>query len=209
VLVGVYLLFMAGVGYYVRYFGGEWGRALQLALITGAFVALAAIMLSGALRARLKVFVSKNFFSYRYDYREEWLKFTRTLASSHAPQEVGSLIVKGLSSLVETPGGDLWTTDGATAADFRQTARWNVPAVAVREPVKSSFGRFPQSQGLGDRHARVPQRTPTLWRPGAAHVAAVPRRDLAGRAPGRGRRTVGLRDAGSPAHHHRPGLGSA
>ena len=146
VLVGGYLIFMAGVGYYVRYFGGEWGRALQLALVTGAFVALAAIVLSGALRARLKVFVSKNFFSYRYDYREEWLKFTRTLASSHAPQEVGPLIVRGLSSLVETPGGDLWTTDGA-AVDFRQTARWNVPAVALREPVQSSFGEFLKAQG--------------------------------------------------------------
>jgi putative PEP-CTERM system histidine kinase len=146
VLVGIYLIFMAGVGYYVRYFGGEWGRALQLAMVTGAFVALAAIMLSGSLRARLKVFVSKNFFSYRYDYREEWLKFTRTLASSHAPQEVGSLIVKGLSSLVETPGGDLWTTDG-TGADFRQTARWNVPAVVLREPLQSSFGEFLQSKG--------------------------------------------------------------
>ena len=146
VLVGVYLLFMAGVGYYVRYFGGEWGRALQLALITGAFVALAAIMLSGALRSRLKVFVSKNFFSYRYDYREEWLKFTRTLASNHAPQEVGALIVRGLSNLVETPAGDLWTTNGA-AVDFRQTARWNVPAVTAREPVQSSFGEFLKSKG--------------------------------------------------------------
>ncbi len=146
VLVGMYLLLMAGVGYYVRYFGGEWGRALQLALATGALLALAAIMLSGALRARLRVFVSKNFFSYRYDYREEWLKFTRTLASSHAPQEVGSLIVKGLSSLVETPGGDLWTTDG-TSADFRQTARWNVPAVALREPVQSIFGEFLKVNG--------------------------------------------------------------
>ena len=146
VLVGAYLLLMAGAGYYVRYFGGEWGRALQLALGTGALLALAAIMLSGSLRARLRVFVSKNFFSYRYDYREEWLKFTRTLASSHAPQEVGSLIVKGLSSLVETPGGDLWTTDGASA-DFRQTARWNVPAVALREPVQSIFGEFLKVKG--------------------------------------------------------------
>ncbi|HRD94824.1 MAG TPA: PEP-CTERM system histidine kinase PrsK [Rubrivivax sp.] len=146
VLVGVYLLFMAGVGYYVRYFGGEWGRALQLAMVTGAVVALVAIMLSGSLRARLKVFVSKNFFSYRYDYREEWLKFTRTLASSHAPQEVGTLIVKGLSSLVETPGGDLWTTDGA-GEEFRQTARWNVPAIALREPVQAPFGAFLKGKG--------------------------------------------------------------
>jgi hypothetical protein len=33
VLVGLYLLFMASVGYYVRYFGGAWGGALQLGLV--------------------------------------------------------------------------------------------------------------------------------------------------------------------------------
>ena len=32
-LAGGYLLFMSAVGYYVRYVGGEWGRALQLALL--------------------------------------------------------------------------------------------------------------------------------------------------------------------------------
>src|SRR5690606_21756044 len=36
-LVGLYLLFIASVGYIVRYFGSDWGRALQLALM---FVAL-------------------------------------------------------------------------------------------------------------------------------------------------------------------------
>jgi hypothetical protein len=29
-IAGFYLLFVSAVGYYVRYFGGEWGRALQL-----------------------------------------------------------------------------------------------------------------------------------------------------------------------------------
>src|SRR5205085_12306687 len=32
-LVGGYLLFLSAVGYYVRYFGGTWGRALQLGLL--------------------------------------------------------------------------------------------------------------------------------------------------------------------------------
>ena len=36
-LVGLYLLFMASVGY-VRYFGGAWGGALQLGLIFVAVV---------------------------------------------------------------------------------------------------------------------------------------------------------------------------
>jgi hypothetical protein len=39
-MVGLYLLFMAAAGYYVRFFGGEWGRALQLALLFAALLVL-------------------------------------------------------------------------------------------------------------------------------------------------------------------------
>ncbi|ODV11005.1 MAG: histidine kinase [Rubrivivax sp. SCN 70-15] len=37
-LVGSYLLFMSAVGYYVRYFGGDWGRGLQLGLLSAGLV---------------------------------------------------------------------------------------------------------------------------------------------------------------------------
>ncbi|HCZ13406.1 MAG TPA: PEP-CTERM system histidine kinase PrsK, partial [Candidatus Accumulibacter sp.] len=80
VIVGIYLLFMASAGYYVRLFGGEWGRALQLALLFAAMLVLVALTFSGSMRARLRVQVGKHFFSYRYDYREEWLRFTQTLS---------------------------------------------------------------------------------------------------------------------------------
>jgi putative PEP-CTERM system histidine kinase len=43
VIVGAYLLFMASAGYYVRFFGGEWGRALQLALLFAALLVLAGV----------------------------------------------------------------------------------------------------------------------------------------------------------------------
>jgi hypothetical protein len=29
------------------------------------------------MRAKFRVLVGKHFFSYRYDYREEWLRFTK------------------------------------------------------------------------------------------------------------------------------------
>jgi putative PEP-CTERM system histidine kinase len=145
-LVGGYLLFMAGVGYYVRYFGGEWGRALQLALaVTGALLLLT-FVLSGSLRSWLKVFVGKNFFRYRYDYREEWLRFTDTLSSQRNPQEVGEGVVRGLAAMVECPGGALWTRSGAEAP-FRQAARWNMATVHEREQADSSFCAFLQQEG--------------------------------------------------------------
>ncbi|MDA0190638.1 MAG: PEP-CTERM system histidine kinase PrsK, partial [Proteobacteria bacterium] len=64
-MVGVYLLFMAAAGYYVRYFGGDWGRAFQLALLFAALLALGVLAVSGSMRAKLRVLIGKHFFSYR------------------------------------------------------------------------------------------------------------------------------------------------
>lgn len=147
-LVGAYLLFMSAVGYYVRYFGGDWGRALQLALLAAALAALTTLVLSGALRSRLRVFVGKHFFSYRYDYREEWLRFTAMLSATASPQEVGERVVRGLANMVECPAGGLWRRSGADAthSHYLQAARWNQPANEQREPADSPFCTFLRQQ---------------------------------------------------------------
>ncbi len=111
VAVGVYLLFMAAAGYYVRYFGGDWGRAFQLALLFAALLLLGLLSLSGSIRAKFRVLVGKHFFSYRYDYREEWLRFTSTLSSQDGFSEMGQHVVKGLADMVESPAGALWLKD--------------------------------------------------------------------------------------------------
>jgi putative PEP-CTERM system histidine kinase len=144
-LVGAYLLLVSAVGYYVRYTGGEWGRALQLVLVFAALIGLAVLILSGSMRARLKVYISKNFFNYRYDYREEWLRFTAVLSSGASPQEMGVTVVRALANLVESPSGALWLRRGPDA-EFAQAARWNMPPVTERESAGSSFSRF-----LGER----------------------------------------------------------
>ena len=51
VAVGVYLLFVAAAGYYVRYFGGDWGRSFQLALLFSALLILVILSFSGSMRA--------------------------------------------------------------------------------------------------------------------------------------------------------------
>lgn len=141
VLAGAYLLLLSSVGYYVRYFGGDWGRALQLTIEFAAVALGVALALSGALRARLKVFVGKHFFSYRFDYREEWLRFTTMLSTRGAPSEVGQHVIRGLADMVECPAGGLWMRQEADAG-FTQTARWNMPAVDAVEPADSALGGF-------------------------------------------------------------------
>ena len=141
VLIGSYLLFVASAGYYVRYFGGSWGGAMQVALLASALVLLSLLVLSGALRARLRVFLYKHFFSYRYDYRLEWLRFTAMLSSKSAPEDVGALVVRGLADLVECPSGSLWFK-ALGDARYVQTATWNMPVAAQGEAVDSAFCQF-------------------------------------------------------------------
>jgi len=143
---GVYLLFMSAAGYYVRYFGGNWGGALQVALMFASLLSLLAIAFSGSIRAKLRVIVSKHFFRYRYDYREEWLRFTQALSARGGQRELGQDVIKGLADMLESPAGSLWLRD-ATGRSFVQGARWNMPAEPVAEPSDSEFIRFLDETG--------------------------------------------------------------
>ena len=146
VLAGGYLLFMAAVGYYVRSFGGDWGRALAVAVVFVLLLGLGVLILSASTRARLRVLVGKHFFSYRYDYREEWLRFTQTLSSQDSRESMGQQVIRGLANLVESPAGSLWINDSATR-EFAQMACWNTPVNAAREPADSPICKFIEGSG--------------------------------------------------------------
>lgn len=141
VAVGVYLLFVAAAGYYVRYFGGDWGRAFQLALLFAALLLLGMLSLSGSIRAKFRVLVGKHFFSYRYDYREEWLRFTNTLSSQDGSSEMEQHVVKGLADMVESPAGALWLKD-PTSRFYAQAACWNMPVSPATEDADSGLCKF-------------------------------------------------------------------
>lgn len=166
-IVGAYLLLVSGVGYYVRYTGGNWGRAMQIALMSVALVALVSVLFSGAMRAKLRVYINKNFFSYRYDYREEWLKFTAMLASQNSPQELGVSVIKGIANLVESPSGGLWLMRQGQGG-FQQVAAWNTLPSAEIEPTESTMAAFLRSSGWIvdlDEYRRAPQRYRELQLP--------------------------------------------
>jgi putative PEP-CTERM system histidine kinase len=145
-VTGIYLLFMAGAGYYVRIFGGSWGRALQVAFVFAGLLALGAMAVSGSMRARLRVVVSKHFFSYRFDYREEWLRFTQALSARGDQRQLGQDVIKGLADLLESPAGGLWLRDAA-GRQYAQAARWNMPAEAATEQADSGLIRFLSGTG--------------------------------------------------------------
>ena len=142
---GLYMLLMALAGYYIKSFGGEWGGVLQIAFLFGAVVVLVALLFSGQFRARLRVFLDKHFFSYRYDYREEWLRVIGLLAERRNDKPLTERVIWALADIVESSGGALWLR--SEKADYRLAARFNAQQeFAPVVPVDQSLIAF-----LGDR----------------------------------------------------------
>ena len=142
---GIYLLAVAAAGYYVRYFGGSWGKTIQVGFIFAALLTLGALFASGAMRSKLRVFINKNFFSYRYDYRQEWLRFTNRLSVREPGVAVPQRSVEALANLVESPGGELWSREGP--GPFVQAARWNLPENRQQLDADSALPRFLERTG--------------------------------------------------------------
>ncbi|MDG2272196.1 MAG: PEP-CTERM system histidine kinase PrsK [Halioglobus sp.] len=120
---GFYLVTMALAGYLIRYLGGTWGGVLQITFLCAAGLTLFVLLFSGRIRAYTRVWLSKNFLSYKYDYRIEWLEFTKILARDN--NDVPENITRALANLTKSPGGVLWSKsdDGR----FLVTANWEMP----------------------------------------------------------------------------------
>ncbi len=154
-LSGIYLLAIASVGYVVRAAGGDWGRAFQLTFLFAAVLLLAFLFFSGTIRSRLRVFVSKHFFSYRYDYREEWLKFTARLADDAPDRSIGERTVKAFADLLDSPAGALWLRreDGA----LQPAGSWNMHDTEHEIDADSPLVTFLERRGwILDLTAPVP-----------------------------------------------------
>ncbi len=129
-LIGGYLALMVVVTKSLALIGGDIARASQI-MFVGLAVAGAAIALPSArVRGWLRVVATKHLFQHRYDYREEWLRFTRTIG--HGGSGSASLqerAVKALADITESPAGLLLMPN--EDAQLELTARWNWPMIAV------------------------------------------------------------------------------
>lgn len=142
---GIYLLAMGAGGYYVRDYGGTWGAVAQTIFLFGAGLLLLILLFSGPLRARLRVYINKHFFHYKYDYREEWLRFIRTISSSDQDIPLPERVVRAIAQMIDCSGGLLWLR--RENGQFEPEANWNMPMpFPAVEPADSSLIRFLEIQ---------------------------------------------------------------
>ncbi len=129
-VIGVYLVAMVGIAQWLSYAGGNFARLMELGFLTIASAIALLILPSKRMRGWLKVTLTKHFFQHRYDYREEWLRFTRTISHSGAEAlPLGERVVQAVADIAECPAGLLLAP--GEHGDLALAARWNWPEIEV------------------------------------------------------------------------------
>lgn len=111
IAAGIYLLVISAGGYYVRVWGGSWGDALQILFMSIFILMFTLLITSSRIRARAMLMISKNFFDYKYDYRDEWLKITQFFSSLSEEPPLTERTIRILAGLVDSQTGALWLRD--------------------------------------------------------------------------------------------------
>lgn len=91
--VGIYIIGFGLAGEGMKYFGAGFQRSMVLAAVFLSGLGLFVVLLSETVKRKVKVFIFKNFYQNKYDYRSQWLQFTERLSSSQTSEELLRSIV--------------------------------------------------------------------------------------------------------------------
>ena len=129
-VIGIYLAAMVAIAQWLSFAGDDLSRFVQLGFLTVASAVALVVLPSQRMRGLLRVTLAKHLFQHRYDYREEWLRFTRTIGnSSAAGQPLGERVVKAVCDIADSPAGLLLCP--GDHGDLTLAARWNWPEIEV------------------------------------------------------------------------------
>ncbi len=142
-VIGAYMIVMVGAAQSLAWLGGNSSQLAQLGFVLVTSVLVLAILPSGRVRGWLKVMLSKHFFQHRYDYRAEWLRFTRTIgrAGSQTPP-LHERVVQAVADITDSSAGLLLVQ--AESGEMVLAARWqwataDVPAEAIAASAVPGF----------------------------------------------------------------------
>ncbi|MFT4028026.1 MAG: PEP-CTERM system histidine kinase PrsK [Novosphingobium sp.] len=127
--VGFYLLAMTAVGQWLTQVGGDFARVLQFIVVVVVAVVAVLIVPSARLRGWLRVTLVKHLFRHRYDYRQEWLRFTRTVGRGDGSAPLEERVIQAVADITDSPAGLLLTRDDEGLLVL--AARWHWPTAEV------------------------------------------------------------------------------
>jgi putative PEP-CTERM system histidine kinase len=113
-VLGVYLFAIGAVGSLLTYLSVPEQTFWASLIVFVSALGLTTLLLSDRLRWRVKRFIALHFYRSKYDYREQWVAFTKRLGSLVTAEEVGPALVEAVTQAVGTQTGAVYleTDDG-------------------------------------------------------------------------------------------------
>ena len=140
IVSGIFLVGLAAAGELFRRRGAQWGQVAELSLMFGGLMAVAVLVSSGSIRSRIRGWLVDNFFSYRYDYRREWMRCIETLTAPEAHVSLPGRAIRAAAGVVDSPAGTLFLRAPEEVA-FQWAGSWNMPALTL--PIPPGHGIVP------------------------------------------------------------------
>jgi len=138
--LGLYVLSVGVVGAVLNGLGIAeelfWGSVV----IFVAAVSVGALVLSEDVRWRVKQFIGLHFYRSKYDYRQQWMTFTRRLGSLVTIEELAPQLIAAVADAVGTARAALYLPDGNDAS-FHHVASVEITRVLVPLPAEAPLLR--------------------------------------------------------------------
>lgn len=144
--VGLYLIGLGIMGEGMRHFGEKMSRNLLVTLFFVGGVGIIIALLSENIQRKIRVFLSKNFFSDKYDYRAQWLNFTDRVSSEGTSEGVLKAILSSFSGTFGTTGAALFIRDEQDG-DYECAAVYELHIPVRGLPDKSGLAVFMEPNG--------------------------------------------------------------
>ncbi|WP_415230113.1 XrtA/PEP-CTERM system histidine kinase PrsK [Psychromonas sp.] len=108
ILAGIFLLCMALLGLVVNIFNVEWAEVSKILLYVMSIFSIAVLSCHEKFRSHVTVWISKNFFSNKYDYQKQWIELDSQLAQKREDNNGYEIALSTMTSLFSCSSGGIW-----------------------------------------------------------------------------------------------------
>jgi putative PEP-CTERM system histidine kinase len=137
VATGIFVIFISTLSYFVLPYSEDWGATLQQVITFIAIISLTIVSVVPRWRSFARVFITKHFFTHKYDYRAEWLKSIDILSRPVEKDDLEQRVIEVMLRIFDCNAGALWLHNHDV---FSPVASYGMPVpVTASEPDDSDF----------------------------------------------------------------------
>jgi putative PEP-CTERM system histidine kinase len=121
--LSLYLIGIGLLGEGMRYLGVSFQKNFFIVIAMLGGLAVLLVFLSDNLRRKINVVLQKNFFRNKFDYRRQWLEFTRQISGAASYDQLQMIILTFFCETFGFGGATLYLQDDATG-DYVKATRF-------------------------------------------------------------------------------------